>query len=95
MSAATIEKPYAVPNGPSCPRCKQQIVQAQDVTPDSSQQFKKGKLIVCSGCALICRVGDSTLIPVSKQEVLSYPPRIQLMLAVTCKKIAEMATEKN
>jgi ferredoxin len=83
-----IDKPYAVPHGPECPRCHQQIVEAQDVTPDASNVFKKGKLIVCGACALICRVGDSKLIPVSTKEVLSYPPRIQLMLLATCKRVA-------
>jgi hypothetical protein len=89
----TIDKPYAVPDGPACPRCGQKITTAQDVTPDSSNVFRKGKLLVCGSCALICRVGDSKLIPVSKKEVLSYPPRIQAMLLITCKRVAASITQ--
>jgi ferredoxin len=95
MSESTIEKPYAVPDGPECPRCKEKITQAQDVTPDASNVFKKGKLIVCGNCALICRVGDSTLIPVSKRQVLAMPPQTQMMLMVCCKKIAESKAGDN
>jgi hypothetical protein len=89
MSDTTIDAPYKVPGKPTCPRCHEVILEAQDVTPDSSNVFRKGKLIVCGSCALICKVGDSKLLPVSKKEVLTYPPHIQLMLMVTCRKIAE------
>ena len=95
MSATTIEKPYAVPGKPECPRCHEVIIEAQDVTPESSNVFRKGKLIVCANCALICKIGDSKLIPVSKKEVLTYPPRTQMMLLVTCKKIAESKASSN
>lgn len=94
MSDKVIDPPYAVPHGPSCPRCGLTIVEAQDVTPDASNVFRKGKLVVCSGCALISKLGDSKLIPVSKKEVLSYPPQTQLMLMATCRKIAEAITAR-
>jgi hypothetical protein len=89
MAITTIDAPYKVPGKPECPRCHQQILEAQDVTPGSSNVFRKGKLIVCGSCALICKVGDSKLLPVSKKEVLTYPPQIQLMLMACCRKIAE------
>jgi hypothetical protein len=89
MSNPTIDAPYKVPGKPTCPRCHEVILEAQDVTPDSSNVFLKGKLIVCGSCALICKVGDSKMIPVSKKEVMTYPPQIQFLLMVTCKKIAE------
>ena len=95
MKPNIIEKPYAVPDGPSCPRCKEKITQAQDVTPGASNVFRKGKLIVCGNCALICMVGDSKLIPVSKRQVLSLPPRTQMMLLIACRKISESKAESN
>lgn len=95
MSDKVIDPPYAVPHGPSCPRCGQKIVAAQDVTPDSSNTFRKGKILICSNCVQICMVGDSKLLPMSRKQVLSLEPRIQLMLLAACRKLAAEVTKRN
>lgn len=90
-----IEKPYAVEGKPECPRCKEVITQAQDVVPGSSNVFRKGKIIVCAKCALISRVGNSKLIPMSKNDVMALPHNTQVMLWATCQKVAQAATANN
>jgi len=87
--STTTDKPYHIQHGPSCPRCKQQITLAQDVTPDSSNVLRKGKIVVCGSCAMICRLGDSTLIPMTKKQVMALPKLTQQMLLATCLRIAD------
>jgi hypothetical protein len=95
MSKPTIEKPYPVEGKPECPRCHEVIVEAQDVSPGASQQFKKGKLLVCGHCALVCVIGDSKLLPVSKRQIKSLPKETQKMLWVTCNMVAARIAENN
>ena len=89
------EKPFTVPNNVACPRCKQKIEQGQSVTPDARNEFKKGLIMVCGSCSLICQVGDSTLIPLTLAQVKSLPRLLQAQLLVACRKVAEAIAERN
>lgn len=86
---------YHVPKGIECPRCKQAMQFGQGVTPGATNEFKKGLIMVCAKCALISMVGDSKLIPMSKQQVMSLPKVMQFQLAAICQKLAEEATKLN
>lgn len=65
---------------------------AQDITPDGSNTLKKGKLIVCGMCAGILKVGDSYLLPMTKEEVLKLDPKVQKALWFACNKIGQIVT---
>lgn len=89
------DKPYQVPKGVECPRCKQVMQFAQDVTPGASNHFHKGKIVVCSKCALATIVGDSKLIPLSLQQIKNLPPLLRNQLLAVCRKVAENVTRNN
>lgn len=89
------EKPFEVPKNVACPRCKQVIEYGQTVTPGGRNEFKKGLILVCGSCSLICQVGDSTLIPLSLSQVKSLPKMLQAQLYVACQQVAKHAAEKN
>lgn len=80
---------YSAPKNLLCPRCKTVIETLADTTPDSSNAFRKGKIIVCGNCALINIVGDSSLIPMTMAQVKALPAPIQAMLWKTVKPIAD------
>jgi len=85
-------QPYLLPKHLKCPRCNNELNVAQDVSPDGSSTFHKGKLMVCGMCAGIIRVGDSALIPMTKADVLKLPPKIQKALWFACNQIAKIVT---
>lgn len=95
MNEQPTGQPYDIPGGIECPRCKQKIQFAQGVTPGAGNQLRKGQILVCYQCALICMVGDSTLIPMSKGQVQSLPKMMQAQLLAVCRKVAEEATKRN
>ena len=86
----TEHTPYQLPKGVKCPRCDNKLNVAQDVSPDGSNTFHKGKLMICGMCAGIIRVGDSSLIPMTKAEVLKLPVKVQKALWYACNKIGEI-----
>ena len=88
------QEPYEVPNGIECPRCKHVIQFGQGVTPGAENHFRKGLIMVCANCALVSMVGDSKLIPMSKQQVLTLPKLMQAQLMAVCQKIAAEKTSK-
>lgn len=92
---AKVDPAYSVPKGVECPRCKQVIEMAQGVTPGAGRQFKKGMILVCGSCSLICKVGDSALIPMSILEIKQLAPETQRQLMVTVKTIAARAAQQN
>jgi hypothetical protein len=84
---------FTVPNV-ECPRCHQKIEVAFGASPEHSQTFHKGQIFVCGHCALITRVGDSKLIPMSKKEIMTMEPRTQQQLWICCQTIKRQQ-EKN
>lgn len=89
------EKPFTVPDNLPCPRCGQVIKNAQSVTPGGANTFRKGLIIVCSQCAMITIVGDSKLLPMSKEDIQKLPPALQQNLLITCNTIAQQQTNNN
>jgi hypothetical protein len=89
------DKPYEVPNGIECPRCKEKITEAQDVVGHEGAHFRKGKILVCATCTLICQVGDSKLIPLSMDQIKSLPKILQSQLLMVCKELAKRTAASN
>jgi hypothetical protein len=89
------EKPFEVPKNVTCPRCKQVIEFGQTVSPEGENRFRKGMILVCGECSLICQVGDSALIPLNLQQVKSLPVNMQAQLLAVCRKVAERVASKN
>lgn len=94
MSEPT-SKPYEVPKGVECPRCKQVIEFGQAVTPGAANVFRKGLIMVCSSCALVCIVGDSKLVPMAIAQIKALPQVQQRQLMAVCNRIAAEAVKKN
>ena len=89
------EKPFEVPNGVNCPRCGQKIMEGQTVTPGGRNEFRKGLILVCSVCSVVCQVADSKLVPLTLDQIKSLPKMLQHQLYVACRKVAEASAEKN
>lgn len=51
------------------------------VTPEHSKEMRKGQLVICFWCTALLKVGDSSLIEVTKDEARRYPPQTLKILA--------------
>lgn len=75
-------KVYDLPKGMKCPRCHKDLSQASGLSPGHRQHFDKNQILLCSYCLLICRVGDSSLVPLALEQVKKLPVQMQRSLLV-------------
>jgi hypothetical protein len=63
-----------------CPKCEGEIAYVQDI--QNPQPITKGNIIVCGHCGIICKVGDSNLVQMTKEELDSLDKQSKAMLAL-------------
>ena len=60
-----------------CPHCNQKIIQAAGVTPGHSGTIRKNQVFICASCGTASLVGDSNLIPISRERFKQLPSNVQ------------------
>lgn len=76
-----------------CPSCQTNLKFGQDVQ-NAKREVKKHDIMVCSTCSMVSRVGDSGLVPMSKEEIGKLDKQSQLMLGVAVSSVMNVQDEK-
>lgn len=72
-----------VPKNLHCPVCGQSVANASAVRSAPNPQFKKGMVIICSGCTVTLQVGDSGLVQMKPDQVNALSPQSKAAIAAT------------
>ena len=71
-----------VPEGLKCPRCQSPITEAAGATPGHCGMLRRDQIILCNECGLLNRLGESSLIPLTLQDIKALPKEMQRALAI-------------
>lgn len=63
----------------NCPSCQLEITFLKDLV--NTQPVQRGNLVVCSGCGTICKVGDSNLVKLKREEFVALDSQSKATLS--------------
>ena len=79
MSAKTIDNPSDF----KCPNCQADFHKRTNMTQRGDGKLHKGLIMVCSECAGISVLGDTTLHPMTKEEFTALDQVTKIALFIT------------
>jgi len=65
-----------------CPVCEGVVEVVQDI--QNPQPIQRGNIIICGHCGTICKVGDSNLVKMKKEELDALDEQSKGIIALAC-----------